>query len=341
MALKFANNASSVIAASILAADTVIQVSAGSGALFPAAATGAGDTFPLTLVDATGNREIVLATSRTGDLITVQRGQENTAPRAFGAGSRVDLRLTAKSLNDIIAALSAQATAIATKAPISDPAFTGVPSIAATPAIRDNSLKVASTAYADRAAAQYRGLGEIVFVSGNVLPPGCIWAQGQELSRATFAAYFADVGTTYGAGNGTTTFNAPDYQERTLMGRRATGSQLVSPAFAGGNSATLAAKLGATSGGFSLARTHLPNTTIPLTINPGGAHSHRYIRPVQQIAQTGSGGGFFALTMGETDTSTTPDHAHTGQTEALGSGTAISVFQPTTICNIAIFVGVF
>lgn len=339
MGLKYANNASSVIAASILPGDTVIQVSAGSGALFPTAVLGAGDSFPLTLADALGNKEIVLATSRTGDLITVQRGQEATVARSFAAGSRIDLRLTAKSLNDIIAALAAQATAIGLKAPTQDPTFTGVPFITTTPAIRDNTLKIASTAYVDRAAAQYRGLGELVFVSGSVLPPGCIWAQGQELSRATYAAYFADVGTTYGAGNGTTTFNAPDYQERTLMGRRASGTQQVNAAQAGGNSAALAAKLGPASGAVTLARINLPNVALNVTIGPAGGHGHS----VGLGLAAGGSAGSSALrpSGGPTDTNTVPDHVHTGQTESLGSATPISVFQPTTICNIAIFVGVF
>ena len=37
-----------------------------------------------------------------------------------------------------------------------------------------------------------------------------IEADGRLLSRTTYATYFARVGTTYGAGDGSTTFNAPD-----------------------------------------------------------------------------------------------------------------------------------
>jgi microcystin-dependent protein len=42
---------------------------------------------------------------------------------------------------------------------------------------------------------------------------------GQAISRTTFAAYFALVGTTYGAGDGSTTFNIPDLRGRVAAGQ--------------------------------------------------------------------------------------------------------------------------
>ncbi len=41
---------------------------------------------------------------------------------------------------------------------------------------------------------------------------------GREVSRATYAALFAAIGTEYGAGNGTTTFNLPDTRGRVSIG---------------------------------------------------------------------------------------------------------------------------
>ena len=41
---------------------------------------------------------------------------------------------------------------------------------------------------------------------------------GAEVGRTTYPALFAALGTTYGAGNGTTTFNVPNPQGRVLMG---------------------------------------------------------------------------------------------------------------------------
>lgn len=59
--------------------------------------------------------------------------------------------------------------------------------------------------------------GESVFPVGSVsyvlntasVPDGYVRADGQALSRTDYAALFDKIGTTYGAGNGTTTFNVP------------------------------------------------------------------------------------------------------------------------------------
>jgi microcystin-dependent protein len=48
--------------------------------------------------------------------------------------------------------------------------------------------------------------------------PGWRSANGQALSRTTFAALFAVIGTTYGAGDGSTTFNVPDLRGEFLRG---------------------------------------------------------------------------------------------------------------------------
>src|SRR5262245_30693705 len=48
-------------------------------------------------------------------------------------------------------------------------------------------------------------------------------ANGQAVSRTTFAALFAIFCITFGAGNGTTTFNLPNMQEVTLIGKSGMG----------------------------------------------------------------------------------------------------------------------
>lgn len=89
----FANNASSLLAASINAAAVVIQVGSGDGALFPSP-TG-GDYFVAALLNSAGDLELVKCTSRTGDLLTVVRGQEGTSAASWTNGAtRVELRLT-------------------------------------------------------------------------------------------------------------------------------------------------------------------------------------------------------------------------------------------------------
>lgn len=57
------------------------------------------------------------------------------------------------------------------------------------------------------------------YTAGEAVLPGFIFPYGQAISRTTYAAYFAKVGTTYGAGNGSTTFNVPDLCGRTVFGK--------------------------------------------------------------------------------------------------------------------------
>jgi hypothetical protein len=96
MGLKLTNNAASVLTAGLAAADTQLSVSAGHGAKFPALA--AGDWFPLTIVNTSGDYEIVRCTARVGDIFTIVRGLEGTVAANFAVGDYVDLRMTAAAL---------------------------------------------------------------------------------------------------------------------------------------------------------------------------------------------------------------------------------------------------
>lgn len=100
--MNYSNNAYSVLDGAIGAADTVIQVAGGSGARFPAS------DFMVTLVgyDISGNEsawEICHCTSRSGDTLTVARGQEGTAAVAWGDAARIEHRITAGTMSAIAA----------------------------------------------------------------------------------------------------------------------------------------------------------------------------------------------------------------------------------------------
>lgn len=58
----------------------------------------------------------------------------------------------------------------------------------------------------------------------NTLPENCIWLEGAEVSRTTYADLFAIYGTTYGAGNGSTTFNLPNCRDRVFWGGTTAGT---------------------------------------------------------------------------------------------------------------------
>ncbi|MRX32805.1 hypothetical protein [Aminobacter sp. MDW-2] len=97
VAILLANNATSTLAANIDNAVTAITIQAGDAVRFPSPA--GGDWFPLTVVDAGGNMEVMKVTARAGAILTVQRGQEGTTAKAFLAGSRADIRMTAAAVN--------------------------------------------------------------------------------------------------------------------------------------------------------------------------------------------------------------------------------------------------
>ncbi len=60
--------------------------------------------------------------------------------------------------------------------------------------------------------------GTILGFAGSIAPGGYLLADGSAISRTTYAALFAVIGTTYGIGDGSTTFNLPDLRGRTPVG---------------------------------------------------------------------------------------------------------------------------
>src|SRR5690606_8069533 len=66
--------------------------------------------------------------------------------------------------------------------------------------------------------------GAVIPFAGTSAPAGWLFCHGQEVSRTTFARLFAVIGTTYGAGNGSTTFNLPDLRQRFPLGKAASGT---------------------------------------------------------------------------------------------------------------------
>ena len=99
--------------------------------------------------------------------------------------------------------------------------------------IDDNQGVVDITNSADWARlyiVDFGKVGDPVFTLNNTLPDGLpsntssfIWLEGQAVSRTTYAALFAIYGTTYGAGDGSTTFNLPNFKNRAVWGADSLG----------------------------------------------------------------------------------------------------------------------
>lgn len=84
---------------------------------------------------------------------------------------------------------------------ITDAAGTGAPNF-------PNGLEIAG------AAAATVPSGSVMTFAMNTAPTGWLKANGAAVSRTTYAALFSAIGTTFGVGDGSTTFNLPDMRGR-------------------------------------------------------------------------------------------------------------------------------
>lgn len=174
-------------------------------------------------------------------------------------------------------------------------------------------------------------LGGLVPFIGTVVPnSNFAFPTGQAISRTTYAALFALIGTTYGVGDGVTTFNIPDLRERvaaflgTMGGASSPGR--ITTAASGIDGTTLGAN-----GGNQVAtilRTDLPNATIAIPAGQG-SHVHANSKPVAFGATaTGPGPVPNVLPAGNTDAATLPAMA----TESMNGGvtqTNVNKMPPT------------
>ena len=96
MTALFNNNAFSTLASGISDSATSITLNSSDGAKFPSPSS--PTYFFATLIDTSNNLEIVKCTARSTDTLTVVRAQESTSARAYSAGDRIEMRLTAAGL---------------------------------------------------------------------------------------------------------------------------------------------------------------------------------------------------------------------------------------------------
>lgn len=166
--------------------------------------------------------------------------------------------------------------------------------------------------YCDGAAFSFVGgssapAGTVSGFAGSAAPVGWLLCAGQAISRTTYSTLFTAIGTTFGAGDGSTTFNLPDLRGRVVAGKDNMGgtaaSRLTSPV-AG---STLGASGGAQS--HTLSATEMPS------------HTHGY-----EKANSANPTGVYISIGGELQ-------AGTAQTGSTGGGGAHNNVQPTLVLN--------
>lgn len=81
-----------------------------------------------------------------------------------------------------------------------------------------SSTHLATKGYVDGVAAAGEVTGVIKMFGGATAPTGYLLCDGAAVSRSTYADLFSEIGTAFGAGNGSTTFNVPDLKVRAPVG---------------------------------------------------------------------------------------------------------------------------
>lgn len=134
------------------------------------------------------------------------------------------------------------------------------------------------------ALAQYEAsiaavpIGAQMSFSGNTLPPGWLFCDGSAVSRSTYSNLFTVIGTQYGTGDGSTTFNLPDKRGRMSLGAdNMNGSPASRVTFAGSG---VNADVVGSGGGDQLLQVHAHATSDPghthALTDPGHFHTQRY-----------------------------------------------------------------
>ena len=156
----------------------------------------------------------------------------------------------------------------------------------------------------------------IVPWSSSSVPSGFLECNGAAVSRSTYSALFAIVGTTYGAGDGATTFGLPDLQDNVAVGKSGTKA-LASTG--GANTVASAGNVGGTTANATLTTAQLASHSHP---RPQALSGNS---PQAPTAQQGAGrnhGGTSSVASAGSGTG----HAH--NMSATFSGDSTSVVQP-------------
>jgi microcystin-dependent protein len=154
---------------------------------------------------------------------------------------------------------------------------------------------------------------------------------GQAISRTTYSVLFGIIGTTHGAGDGSTTFNLPDKRGRVSAGKDDMGgssANRLTNADDGLNGDTLGATGGVETQ--TLVTANLPAYT------PSGSVSTSVSASGTYVAGTTSGtvvnGAGVTVPVGATTPAYTASSSFTGVAQG-GTSTAFGVVQPTIVCN--------
>lgn len=195
-----------------------------------------------------------------------------------------------------------------------------------------------------------RIVGEVTDFAGVTIPSGWLLCYGQAVSRVTYASLFEAIGTTYGVGNGSSTFNVPDLRGRVIAGDDDMGGASANRlSFFGAVSKAIGGVFGAAS--HILTAAEMPRHGHTIT-DPGHVHGvidpgHRHLFDQYNTRDLGEGIQDSVSSTGRNTQGTTTEltgisiaNAKTNITIGENGGSdAHSNAQPTMIMNKIIYAG--
>lgn len=184
-------------------AATAIAISDGTG--WP---TGAVGPFFVVIDKGLTSEEKVKCSSRTANSLTVAasgRGMDGTAAASHSAGATIEHVITALDMDN-----ANQHYADTTIDQHTQYLNTGRHDLPARHGLANLDMAALT--------ASLIPSGVMWEFGGAAAPAGWLLCDGSAVSRATFAALFTAIGTTFGVGDGTTTFNLPDARSRSTVG---------------------------------------------------------------------------------------------------------------------------
>lgn len=174
--------------------------------------------------------------------------------------------------------------------------------------------------------------GMITPFAGSAAPGGWLLCNGLAVSRTSYSTLFATIGTTFGAGDGSTTFNLPDLRGRIVIGV-GTGEGEGASGSGTPTGTTLTAR---SLGQFGGEEKHT------LTVGELPPHDHKLVANTTNARTVGAPGATDSIvrgTIGGADEEytmtkpTTPTPATLGQSSTVGSGTPHNNMQPFVVLN--------
>lgn len=168
-------------------------------------------------------------------------------------------------------------------------------------------------------------IGFIAPYAGAAAPTNWLECNGAAVSRTTYASLFAICGTTFGAGNGSTTFNIPDLRGEFLRG------------WDNGRGVDTGRVRGSAQGDNAGSHTHSASLSVTGTTNTTGAHTHTVSAAVPLGAGSNSNRpASFSSTGPDPSTGSAGDHSHTVTGTASGTTGDSSETGETRPRNIAL-----